>query len=118
MNTNNTSGRNMAVFIGAYLVVKSIVNMILGDSFGNIIYALFEAFMLYTGLQYVNYVIAGLAGLVVLMNLKNNLSDIGSNWLYLIEGVVDIIAAVLLVTVDDIKKHFTNKWTEIGKKQG
>lgn len=116
MGTNNQNGRNMAFFIGIYFVVKSILNMILGGSFGNIVYSLIEALALYTGLMYINYVIAGITLLVVVLNLKNNISNIGSNWIYLIEGIIDIGCALLLVGASDIKQHFTNKWTEIGKK--
>lgn len=116
MGTNNVNGRNISLFIGVYFVVKSILNMILGGSFGNIIYSAIEAVALYTGLQYINYVVAGITALVVILNLKNNISNIGSNWIYLIEGIIDIGCCVLLVVTSDVKQHFTNKWTEIGKK--
>lgn len=116
MGTNNEKGRNIAVFIGAYFIVKSILNMILGDSFGNVIYALIEAIALYTGLQYINYVVAGITALVVILNLKNNITNFSSNWIYLIEGIIDAGCCILLVAAADVKQHFTNKWTEIGKK--
>jgi len=116
MNTNNANGRNMAVFIGAYFIVKSVLNMILGGSFGNIIYSIIEAAALYTGLQYINYVVAGITALVVILNLKNNITNIGSNWIYLIEGIIDAGCCVLLLASYDIKQHFTNKWSEIGKR--
>ena len=116
MNTQNQNGRNMALFVGIYFIAKSILNMILGGSFGNIIYSAIEAVALYTGLQYINYVIAGITALVVLLNLKNNITNIGSNWIYLIEGIIDIGCCVLLVVASDVKQHFSNKWSEIGKK--
>lgn len=116
MNTNNDKGRNIAVFIGVYFIVKSVLNMILGDSFGNIIYAVFEAVMLYTGLQYINYAVVILTGLVVIKNFGNNISNIGSNWIYLLEGIIDIGCCLLLVASEDVRQHFTSKWTEIGKK--
>jgi len=116
MGTNNIKGRNTAVFIGAYFIVKSILNMILGGSFGNILYSVIEAVALYMGLQYINYIIAGITALVVIINLKNNITNIGSNWIYLIEGIIDVGCCVLLLAVSDVKQHFTNKWTEIGKK--
>lgn len=88
--------------------------MIIGsDPFANVIFSVIEAAALYTGLMYINYVIAVSCVLVVLVNLKNNITNIGSNWIYLLEGAVDIVCAVLLFSQKEIKEHFTNKWTEI-----
>lgn len=116
MKTNNFNGRNFALIIGAYLIVKAILNMIIGsDPIGNLVYSIIEAIALYTGLQYINYIVAGITLIVVLTNLKNNLSDISANWIYLIEAAIDVFCAGLLIAQKDIKEHFTNKWTEIGK---
>lgn len=117
MKTNNQTGRNFAICIGLYLIAKAILNMIIGnDPIGNLIYSVIEAAALYTGLMYINYVVAGIAVLVVLVNLKNNLSNVSGNWIYLVEAVIDIVCAVMLIAQRDIREHFTNKWTEIGKK--
>lgn len=114
LKTNNPTGRGFAVCIGLYLIVKTILNMFIGnDPIGNLVYSVIEAAALYTGLMYINYVVAGIAVLVVLVNLKNNLSNIGSNWIYLVEAAADVVCAVLLVTQKDIKEHFGNKWTEL-----
>lgn len=114
MKTNNFSGRNLALAIGIYIVIKAVLNMIIGgDPFGNIIISAVYALALYTGLMYINYVIAVILAFVMLVNLKNNLSDIGSNWIYLLEGIIDVVCAALLVFHNDIKAHFTNKWSEL-----
>ena len=47
------------------------------------------------------------------VHLPANISDFGNNWLYLLEGIIDIVCAVFLVTKDSIKEHFTNKWNDI-----
>lgn len=113
LKTNNQTGRNLATVIGLYIIVKAVINMILGDSFGNIIFAVVEALALYTGLMYINYVVAVLLALVFVLNLKNNITNIGDNWFYLVEGVIDVFCAFALFRNKDIKGHFTNKWTEI-----
>lgn len=113
--TNNSTGKNLSVVIGLYFIVKSVINLILGGGFGDIIFAAIEAAALYTGLMFVNYVVAVLCVLVVLLNLKNNITNLGSNWFYLLEGVVDVVCAVLLVTNKDIKEHFSNKWSELSQ---
>lgn len=120
LNTNNRTGRNLAVTFGLYLIVKAVVNMIIGDDqIGNVVYAVIQAAALYTGLMFINYVVAGALALVVLMHIGNNISNLGNDWryiVYLLEAVIDVFCAVLLITNKDIKEHFTNKWTEIGKK--
>ncbi len=114
MKTNNFSGRNLALVIGIYIVVKAVFNMIIGgDPFGNVIISAIYALALYTGLMYINYVIAVILAFVFLVNLKNNITNIGSNWIYLLEGVIDVVCAALLVFHKDIKAHFTNKWSEL-----
>ncbi|MBE6857265.1 MAG: hypothetical protein E7500_07590 [Ruminococcus sp.] len=114
MKTNSETGRKLTLVIGVYFIAKAILNMILGGGFGGIIYALIEAFALYTGLMYINYLLAVACVLGFVLNLKNNLTNLGSNWIYLVEGVIDLGCAFLLATNKDIKEHFTNKWTEIG----
>ena len=114
MKTNNFSGRNLTLVIGIYLIIKAVFNMIIGnDPFGNVIISAIFALALYTGLMYINYVIAVIMAFIVLLNLKNNISNIGSNWIYLLEGVIDVVCAALLVFHKDIKAHFTNKWSEL-----
>ena len=119
MKTNNANGKMYTIFTGAYIIVKSIINMIIGDdSVGNLIYSIFEALALLTGLMYINYVVAVIFCLVVLVNLKNNISNFSSNWFYLIEGVIDLGCAALLVIQKDIKEYFSNRWSDIPKKLG
>lgn len=84
-----------------------------GLSISSLLIAVGGALALFSGMQFVNYVVAGILVLVAVVHLPANISNFGSNWIYLIEGVIDIVCAVLLVTIDDVKAHFTNKWTEI-----
>lgn len=117
LKTNNKNGKKLAITIGLYLIAKAILNIILSGGFSaqDLLLAVFEALALYTGLMYINYVVAVLLLLTVLTHLKTNLSDIGAHLIYLIEAAIDVVCAVLLLTKRDIKEHFTNKWSEIGK---
>ncbi len=119
-DTNNKTGRNLAVTFGLYMIVKAVVNMIIGgDSIAQVVYAVIAAVALYTGLQFVNYVIAASLALVVLMHIGNNIANLGTDWryvVYILEGVIDAFCAVMLVINVNVREHFTNKWTEIGKK--
>lgn len=118
MSTNNETGRKLSCIIGIYLIAKAFLNIILSGSFsvGDLALAVIEAIALYTGLMYINYVVAALCLLVVAMHLKTNLSDISAHLIYLIEAAIDVVCAVLLLASKDIKEHFSNKWSELSKK--
>ena len=111
MNTNNIQGRNMVTAIGVYIIVKAVLNMIIagGISISSLLIATGGALALFSGIQFVNFVVAGILLIVAVTHLPANISNFGSNWIYLIEGVIDIVCAVLLVTNNNIKEHFTNK---------
>lgn len=115
MKTSNVQGRNIAVVIGVYLIIKSVLNMMIGGglSISSLLIAVGGALALFSGMQFVNFVVAGILAFVAVVHLPANISNLGSNWIYLIEGVIDIVCAVLLVTIGDVKEHFTNEWTEI-----
>lgn len=113
MKTNNQTGRNIVLLIGIYLIVKSIVNLCLGGGFLDVLLAVLEAVVLFTGLQYVNYAVALILAVTALYYMPGNISNFSSNWLYFIEGVIDIIFAVLMIAGKNIRLHFTNKWSEI-----
>lgn len=113
MRTNNSTGRGFAMVIGIYVVAKAVLNMILGGSFTDIIIGVVFAAFLYTGLEFVNYVIAALLVLTIIRHIGYNVSNLPDTIIYLIEAVIDAAAAVLLFINKDVKEHFTNKWSEI-----
>lgn len=120
MKTNNEHGRRLALSIGIYFIAKAVINMIIGGgfNFGDMLFGLAAVCFLYSGLQFVNIAVAIFTGLVVIKHLGNNISNLGNDWryiIYLAEAVIDVICCALLLTKSEIKQHFTNKWTEIGK---
>lgn len=115
MKTNNQQGRNIALVVGIYFIVKSVINLILGGGILDVIISVVEAVALYTGLMYLNYVVAVIVGIVVVKNLWNNISNFGDNWFYLLEGVIDIICVIVICLNQSVKEHFTNKWEGSGE---
>ena len=113
MKTNNETGRTFCLFIGAYTIVKGILNMILGGGFGGIIVGIFILAVLFTGLQYMNYLTAGYLAFVFLINFPHNITHMSDCWIYLLEGFADLGFAALLCLRAEIKEHFTNKWDEL-----
>lgn len=112
MKTNNEQGRTVALIVGIYFIAKSVLNLILGGGVMDIIISAVEAVALYSGLMYLNYVVAAIAVIVVLKNLIPNIQNLGSNWIYLLEGIVDVVCALILCFAENVKAHFTNKWSE------
>lgn len=117
MKTNNNTGRNYVVVAGIYLIVKSILNMIIGGGFnlGDIIFAVLATAAMYSGLEYVNYVVAVLIAIGVVKNLPYNFTHLPGSIIYLIEAVVDVGAILLIILKNEVKEHFTNKWSEISE---
>jgi hypothetical protein len=110
MNTNNQQGRSIALIVGAYFILKSVINLILGGGVMDVVVSAAEAVVLYTGLMYLNYIVAAVVVIVALVHLPANLGNIGDNWLYLLEGVIDIICAIVICVSPSVAEHFTNKW--------
>ena len=112
MQTNNETGRRYALFIGAYLIVKSILNMIIGGGFAlqDILLAVIMAAGLYTGMKYVNIAVSVLIMLVVIAHIGYNISNLPESLIYLIEAVIDTGCAAALLFQNDLKEHFTNNW--------
>ncbi len=93
------TGGKWSALIGAYMVVKGIVNLILGFSAGNVVTLLVSvvlAFLLIKGVPYMNYVTGAYLALMCVINLVPNIT--GHHWFYLAEGIIDLIAAVVLFT--------------------
>ncbi len=113
MKTNNEQGRTIALIVGIYFILKSVVNLVLGGGVMDIIISAIEAVILYSGLMYANYVVAVLVAIVVVKNLVPNISNLGSNWFYLLEGVIDAVCVVIICVSENVKQHFTNKFSDI-----
>ena len=109
MQTNNKKGRMLCIIMGAYFVAKAVLNMVIGGGFSlsDLLIALALACGLFTGIKYVNYIAAAVLAFIALKHLPANISDIGSNWIYLIEGIIDIGCAALLCLQADIKDNFS-----------
>ncbi len=118
---NNSSGKGRALLIGAWFIVKWILNLIIGGGF-DVVGLLIAAVMLvlcFLGIKYTNYVIAGIAVIVVLVNIVPNITGLFSaqiikHLIYLVEGAVDILCASVLCISPSVKEHFTNGFSSNG----
>ena len=111
MNVTNQKGMSIGISVAIYQVIKLVLNKILGGGLDTLTILIGAAALVLaiTGLKYGNYAVAIALALIALTNLPANISNIGSNWIYLIEGIIDILAAVVLCTNSDVKEQFS-KW--------
>lgn len=110
---HSVNGRNLCGLIGGYMILKGILNLILGFGFTNIIMLAVSAglaFGLIISFKYMNFVTAGFLIGMVIAHLKDNISNIGLNvhLLYIAEAVIDVICAFKLVADKDIREHFNH----------
>lgn len=104
------SGKSIITGISIWIVLKSILNLIFGFSFGNIISLVITvglAILLMAHVPYMHYVASVLLGIVVLKNLPYNLMNF--QILYLLEAAVDVICIILLVGSKNVKDCFARE---------
>ena len=105
------AGKKWVFGIGLYLIVKSVLNLILGFSGANIVMLILAVaalvLMLMLGrIPYIQYIVAVWLVLMFLINLGGNLSNLGNQWIYLLEGLLDVGAAAVLVFEKNVKAFF------------
>lgn len=103
------TGKKWVFGIGLYLIVKSVLNLLLGFSASNLIMLIVSVVALVLMLSrvpYINYVVAVFLAIMFLMHVGNNISNFGSQWLYLLEGLLDVGAAAVLVFEKNVKAFF------------
>lgn len=115
MHTNNEKGRVFVIIIGAYLAFKAVLNTVIGGglNMGDFVFAVVAFLAMFSGLQYLNYAVSAFLALGILTHIVYNVTHLPGSAVYLIEAAVDVGAIVLLVVQNDIKEHFTNKWSEL-----
>lgn len=107
---NRENGKTICMVIGAYMVVKGLLNLVLGFGLGNIVTLVVSAALAYTlvtHMPYCNYITGAYLAVIFLVHIAGNIS--GGQWLYLIEGIIDVIAAVILFINPDVKAHFSSQ---------
>ena len=95
--------------IGLYLILKGVLNLILGFSVSNIIMLIVGVVALVLMLNrvpYINYIVAVFLAIMFLTHIGANLSNLGSQWIYLLEGLLDLGAAAVLVFEKNVKAFF------------
>ncbi|MBP5432911.1 hypothetical protein [Ruminococcus sp.] len=113
MGTGNPKGRAICVAMSVYLIAKAVLNIILrgGFDFADMFIAIGLALIMLTGFKGLNYIAASVLVVVAAIHLPDNISNISSNWIYLIEGIIDIGCAVLLCADKDVREHFSKTIT-------
>lgn len=105
-----TMGKKWVFGIGLYMIVKAVLNLFIGAfSVSNIIMLIVGVVALVLMLNhvpYINYIIAVFLVLMFLSHLTENIRNLGSQWIYLLEGLLDVGAAAVLVFEKNVKAFF------------
>ena len=109
MNLQLNTGQKLSMGVAVYMTVKPIFNwLVLGGSLAPLVLGVIALALFYFGVKPSNLVIAILLMLVACANFPNNIRNIGFNsyLIYALEGVLDMLCAVLLAFHPDIRTHF------------
>lgn len=105
-------GKKIVLGVSAYLIAKGVLNLILGSfaltNIASLILQIGLALVLIKGIRNMNYIAALVTGIIALYHLPANISNFSANWIYLIEGILDIGVVALLVLAKDVKAFFEN----------
>ncbi|MBQ5339108.1 MAG: hypothetical protein J6Z40_08080 [Oscillospiraceae bacterium] len=101
-------GQKICIGISLYLILKPVCSsLFLGGSLAPLVIGIAALFLLYFGVRHSNTVIAVLLMLVACACLPDNIRNIGFNryLIYLLEGIADMLCAVVLAFQPDVRKH-------------
>ncbi len=112
MSFRNKQGGALITAMAVYVVAKAVLNMVLAGHFSlsGLLIALAEAAAFFLWFRYVNYVLAAMLAFFAFIYLPQNIANIGSNWIYLLEGVLDMGCAALLCFSSNVREHYSNQW--------
>ncbi len=103
------TGKKWVMGIGIYFIIKCVLNLILGFSASNVLMliVMIVAFVLMLiKIPYIRYIVAAFLAILFLANIGNSIANFGSNWIYFIEGILDIGCAAVLVFEKNVKAFF------------
>lgn len=104
-----SKGQKISMAIAAYMIVKPVFNwLFLGGSIAPLALGLIAMVCFYFGVKWSNTVIAVLLMLVACANMPTNIKNIGFNMflIYLLEGLIDMVCAVILAFHREVRQHF------------
>ncbi|MDE6021413.1 MAG: hypothetical protein K2H01_10535 [Ruminococcus sp.] len=110
----SSTGKNISIAVGVYVIIKALLNLILGFSFVNVLMLVVAGVifvLLYKRMPYCNYIVAVYLALVFIAHFWTNITNLSNGfvyWIYLAEGILDLLAGALLAFNKDVKAYFSN----------
>ncbi len=101
-------GQKIGLAVSFYLVIKPVFNcLLLGGALAPLVIGLAALICLYFGVKWSNIVIAVLLMLGACAYMPENIKHLGFNsyLVYLIEGIADMLCAVVLAFHPEIRNH-------------
>lgn len=104
------TGRTWVYGIGIYLIAKSVLNLILGFGAENLVMLIVSiaaaVLLAKRFVPYIQYIVAVFLLILFFVHVGYNISNFSSQWIYLLEGVLDVGAAAVLVFEKNVKAFF------------
>ncbi len=108
------AGKKLSAVVGIYVIIKALLNLILGFSFVNVLMLIVSGVifvLLYKRIPYCNYIVAVYLALVFLAHFWTNITNLGNGfvyWIYLAEGILDLLAGATLAFNKNVKAYFND----------
>jgi hypothetical protein len=116
MSENAEKGKSFIVVIGTYMVLKEVLNLILsivgGGGFAGIANVVIAGIILFALIgcpKWIKYIVALFLAVTFFRHILGNIKDIFGNLIYIIEGILDIICAIVLVINPAITAFYDEK---------
>ncbi len=103
-------GKQIGTAFGGYAIFKAIINLFIGGiTLSNLIslgLGIVFLVLLLGGVKYAHFICGAITGIITAYYLPGNIANIGTNWMYLLEGIIDIAFIVLLFLDSDVQEVY------------
>ncbi|MGN0647984.1 MAG: hypothetical protein ACI4J3_05070 [Oscillospiraceae bacterium] len=100
-------GQLLATAVGGYMILKAIINGIIGGGINliSLLVAVAATVCLFFGVKWSNIVVGIVLVALFCTHFVENVTHLPQNLIYLIEGLMDVGGGVLLAFLPDIRRH-------------
>ncbi len=100
-------GQLLATAVGVYMILKEVINGIIGGGINiiSLLIAVAATVCLFLGVKWSNIVVAIVLVALFCTNFVENITHLPQNLLYLIEGLIDAGGGAMLAFLPDIRRH-------------
>ncbi len=100
-------GQLLATAVGVYMILKEVINGIIGGGINiiSLLVAVAATVCLFLGVKWSNIIVGILLVALFCTHFVENVTHLPQNLLYLIEGLLDAGGGAMLAFLPDIRRH-------------